>query len=133
MNIVQYVRQLATLLETEDKDRWIAIVRVLGRRTIYLEIDGDSMTLRVHNGQLKVSTGKQRPIDCVIEIKKITMFALVDSRTTLLESLFEGNIFVQADTVNLLVTSEIASYIMEAGMRCQSIQRLWDNFRLEFE
>lgn len=127
-SVVSYIREAAAIIARDDVERWARLTRALGDRALFVQVDSEAFTVRLHEGRLQVQMGRQGPVSGVGTVDRQNILDLVEGRCTLLEALYNGRVSLTADAPTLLDLAEALTVFIEATVRSRPLQELWDAY-----
>lgn len=104
------------------------VCRVLARRSVRIEVGGESPLLRFARGEVALGSGAGA---ATIEVRatKAAILDLVDARRTLVESVLGDAIFLRGGTHDLLVFHDGLTAYVHGAVRAPSFPSLLRDYR----
>lgn len=130
MTLGEYIRALVTTLQECDARAYERLCHVVGTRRAFIQLDAQSVYVRMHHGILEVEdAGRERlPVEGEGSIDSATVLALLRGDLEVFEAILDDRLVVHGDLVQINRMFQAIEILLDVAPRCPAMQQLSKGF-----
>jgi hypothetical protein len=130
MTLGEYIRALVTAFEKCDADAYQRLCHVVGTRRASIQLDAQSVYVRMHDGILDVEdAGRERlPVDGEGSIDSATVLAILSGDLEVFEAILDDRLVVHGDLAQINRMFQAIEILLDVAPRCPAMQQLSNKF-----
>jgi hypothetical protein len=130
MTLGEYIRALVTTLQECDAGAYERLCHVVGTRRASIQLDAQSVYVRMHHGILDVEdAGRERlPVEGEGSIDSATVLAILRGDLEVFEAILDDRLVVHGDLVQINRMFQAIEILLDVAPRCPAMQQLNNKF-----